>query len=296
MQLTKEIWKDIAELDNNYQISNLGRIKRKSRKLSCTLPSGKTRISTLPERIFEKKFGETISFQEKQLNVSKLLVKYFIHELKDTEFIERVDLTNSGNILSNIQIIDTTEVGTDWRDILSFEGAYQVSREGIVRRLKREIIKKDRTKQVLDPMIMTQTVDEDGYKRVSIKLGDKSKLFGVHRLVAQAFIPNLENLPCVNHIDGNKFNNNADNLEWCTVEYNNKHAEMIGLRPHSIYENRCAVRRALSKSVICLNDGKVYKSMTEANNFYGLNVSGVTDCIKRGKPIKGLVFKLIDIN
>lgn len=296
MQLTKEIWKDIDELDNNYQISNLGRIKRKCRKLSCTLPSGKTRVSTLPERIFEKKFSETISFQGKQLNVSKLLVKYFIHELKDTEFLERIDGTNLTNDLSNIKIVDTNDFGTDWTDILDFEGAYQVSREGIVRRLKREIIKKDGTKQVLDPMIMAQTVDEDGYKRVSMKLSDNSKLFGVHRLVAQAFIPNPENLPCVNHIDGNKFNNDVSNLEWCTVEYNNKHAEMIGLRPHSIYENRDAVKEARSKSVICINDGKVYKSMTEANNFYGLNVSGVTDCIKRGRPIKGLMFKLIDKN
>lgn len=67
--------------------------------------------------------------------------------------------------------------------------------------------------------------EEAGYMRVSLVNGSHY----VHRLVAQAFIPNPENKPCVNHKDGNKKNNNVYNLEWCTHKENSKHAYDMGL-------------------------------------------------------------------
>lgn len=62
--------------------------------------------------------------------------------------------------------------------------------------------------------------DKDGYLLVQLWKNGKLKSFRVHRLVAQAFIPNPDNLPCVNHKDEDKTNNNVDNLEWCTHDYN----------------------------------------------------------------------------
>jgi len=67
------------------------------------------------------------------------------------------------------------------------------------------------------------------YARVTIRVDGKSKRFSVHRIVAEAFIDNPDNKPCVNHIDGNKLNNNSDNLEWCTHKENTKHAFDTGL-------------------------------------------------------------------
>jgi len=75
--------------------------------------------------------------------------------------------------------------------------------------------------------ILFQSLMTKGYARV--KFG--SKYYAVHRLVAQAFIPNPDNLPQVNHKDGNKDNNHVSNLEWCTLQYNMKHAEKLHLNP-----------------------------------------------------------------
>lgn len=71
--------------------------------------------------------------------------------------------------------------------------------------------------------VKKQTVDRDGYKRVSLYYGRQVNRL-VHRLVAEAWIENKENLPVVNHKDKNRQNNHISNLEWCTVEYNNQHA------------------------------------------------------------------------
>ncbi len=67
------------------------------------------------------------------------------------------------------------------------------------------------------------------YYRVTIYFPDGLKNFYVHRLVASKYIPNPDNLPCVNHKDGNKLNNHKDNLEWCTHRENSQHASSLGL-------------------------------------------------------------------
>lgn len=101
--------------------------------------------------------------------------------------------------------------------IAGFE-IYDVSENGIVVNTK--------TNKVLKPY-----VSKRGYYRVKLYTVEHSaKMFQVHRLVAQAFIPNPNNLPEVNHIDGNKLNNCVDNLEWCTAKDNTKHAYENGLR------------------------------------------------------------------
>ena len=99
-----------------------------------------------------------------------------------------------------------------WKDVVGYEQFYQVSNLGNVRRKKDKFVYKPRT-------------FTNGYKNVLLykdgkwhRVGGKSEL--VHRMVAQAFIPNPQNLPQVNHKDENKANNRVDNLEWCTRRYN----------------------------------------------------------------------------
>lgn len=75
-----------------------------------------------------------------------------------------------------------------------------------------------------------QSINSGGYYTVTLpRWGKEFKWMSVHRLVAMAFIPNPDNLPMVNHIDGNKLNNCVENLEWCTAYHNNKHARDTGL-------------------------------------------------------------------
>lgn len=71
---------------------------------------------------------------------------------------------------------------------------------------------------------------ENGYKRIHVSHKGANHKYLVHRLVAEVFIPNPENKPCVNHKDGNKLNNCVDNLEWCTHSENNSHAYKTGLK------------------------------------------------------------------
>ena len=115
-----------------------------------------------------------------------------------------------------------------WRDVKGYEGLYQVSNLGRIKSLER-FIKTRKNKNGMNGYIHKQesiripTKDYKGYLRLNLCKEGKQKPFKVHRLVAQAFIPNPNNLPQVNHKDENKENNCITNLEWCTNEYNHNY-------------------------------------------------------------------------
>lgn len=108
-----------------------------------------------------------------------------------------------------------------WKDIDGYEGLYKVSSYGNVLSLK---YCGSNRKHLLAP-----NIDHRGYLMAHLSKRGKTKTFKIHRLVASAFIPNPDNLPQVNHKDGDKLNNCVDNLEWCTCSYNVKHAYDTGL-------------------------------------------------------------------
>lgn len=113
----------------------------------------------------------------------------------------------------------------EWRDIKGYEGLYQVSNLGRVKSLGRERY----------PMrIMKAHTDTKGYLDIELSNGYKHR-HRIHRLVAQAFIPNVDNKPQVNHKDCNKKNNCLSNLEWCTNGENQQHAFYNGLNHRERY-------------------------------------------------------------
>ena len=112
-----------------------------------------------------------------------------------------------------------------WKPIQEFNGEYEVSNLGRVRSMKRYYGVVGR--------IMPQTIQRKGYYAVTFWMNNKAYCRKVHRLVIEAFTPNPDNLPCINHIDGNKLNNHVSNLEWCTYQANMQHAVRTGLtHPH----------------------------------------------------------------
>lgn len=106
-----------------------------------------------------------------------------------------------------------------WKDVPGYEGQYQVSNIGRVRSLDR--IKPDGIFQ--HGIIRKTHLDACGYELVALRKNNKTKHWSVHRLVATAFIPNPYNLPQVNHKDEIRNHNTVDNLEWCTIEYNQRY-------------------------------------------------------------------------
>ena len=115
-----------------------------------------------------------------------------------------------------------------WKDIEGYENHYQISNLGNVKSLSRKL-KTKHSFRVTKEMLLKVTIDAYGYGVVCLSKEMKIKRCRVHRLVAQAFISNMENKPHVNHIDGVKTNNYFGNLEWCTPQENINHAMATGL-------------------------------------------------------------------
>ncbi len=105
-----------------------------------------------------------------------------------------------------------------WKPIDGYEGFYEVSNMGRVRSLPRTIGNKNRKGVVLKPNITPY-----GYQQVLLCKNGMRKQHKIHRLVANAFIPNPNNYPVINHKDWDTSNNSVDNLEWCDIRYNNLH-------------------------------------------------------------------------
>ena len=130
-------------------------------------------------------------------------------------------LVTSSALITNQKGIDyMSKYSTDeeiWKDIKGYEGYYQISETGKVLSVRNSFI--------LSP------TTSNGYKEVVLSVNHIKGYKLIHRLVAEAFIPNVDNKPEVNHIDGDKLNNNINNLEWVTRAENAKHAGANGLMP-----------------------------------------------------------------
>lgn len=143
-----------------------------------------------------------------------------------------------------------------WKDIPGFEGLYQVNQWG-------DIFSFYSHKK------LKYSLSHDGYKQYNLLKNKKKKIMMAHKAVALAFIPNLKNYPAVNHKDENKLNCYVDNLEWCTIGYNNRYSN-----------NGKRSGEKTGKKVYCYNlDGalyKIYSSTKEAARDLNVNSSNIS--------------------
>lgn len=172
-----------------------------------------------------------------------------------------------------------------WKDIDGYDGLYQVSNLGNIRSLDVLVNCRGCGKRIRKGRVLKQKIDKYGYYCVCLCENNKRKYFTVHRLVAQAFLPNPDNLPQVNHKDENKLNNRVDNLEYCTNKYNTNYGTAI---------QRSAKRRinhpSSSKQVSqYTKDGNFvaeYPSSKEACRQTGINFTNINNCCKNRQYIK----------
>lgn len=164
----------------------------------------------------------------------------------------------------------------NWKPIEGYEDSYEVSDLGRVRSIDRftptwsgRVFKKG--------VIKTLKEDKDGYYKVWLSKSSKKKPFFVHRLVAKAFIDNVEELPVVNHIDGDKKNNVPENLEWCTRSDNDKHAFKLGLRRASDGGTSKRVAKIDPNTDEIL---EIYPSLSEAARKNDITIQMISYCAK----------------
>lgn len=117
----------------------------------------------------------------------------------------------------------------NWKPVKGYEGLYEVSDTGLIKALYKRVDTGKCHREWVEHILHTAE-DSFGYLRTSLAKNGVNRTVKVHRIVAETFIPNPNNLPQVNHIDGNKQNNRVGNLEWCTQSQNMKHACQMGLK------------------------------------------------------------------
>lgn len=287
-----EEWKWIKGFENQYQASNLGRIKSFKANKNGTILMGNT-----------LKDGRVrVNLNGKKYLLHRLVLMAFCPELETNEncLVLHKDGNPSNNTLENLKWGSYKENANDelmhqrckikvkkskqhrkeqqnliiedelWKDIQGYDGDYQISNYGRVKSLKRK-----------NPLILSPILGrtEDYYSIGLTKNGNKSH-YSIDRLVAEAFIPNPNNYPEVNHIDENTKNNNANNLEWVTHSQNIKHSAYRQSYPVAQYDKNYNL---IAK----------YESVAEASRQTGYARSNIKSAIERNGTCHGYIWKYL---
>lgn len=184
-----------------------------------------------------------------------------------------------------------------WKDVIGYEGYYQVSNIGNVRSIDRTIIDSNSIKFNYKSKLLKPANNKDGYLQVGLSKNCKTNSYCVHALLAKAFILNPENKPTVNHKDGNKHNNHIDNLEWATKSEQAIHSLKNNLRTMpNVWQGKFGSKHCASKGVSQYTKNNVhikdYGSIIEASNKLKIDSGTISKvCKGKKKSAGGFIWK-----
>lgn len=180
----------------------------------------------------------------------------------------------------------------EWRDIVGYEGLYQVSNLGRVKGVARKVNRNCHMVSVPE-RFLNQSDNTNGYLRVSLSKDNHVKQAFVHRLVAEAFVDNPKGYKYIDHLDSDRHNNKPDNLVWCTQSENIAAAYSRGRRKYVPMsdEARARVIKSIAKPVV-RSDGKIYPSVTSAARDLGVTMAMVSHVLNgRAQTALGYSFR-----
>ena len=160
--------------------------------------------------------------------------------------------------------------------IKGYEDSHEISRTGVVKSIDRVVEKRGRGTVYFKGKILKQKIDRYGYPVITLCTNNKKKYIPLHRLLCLTFKKNLKNYPVVNHKDGNKLNWNLNNLEWCTVEENNIHAQKEGLLKGRKGEKHHGAKLT-KKDIIDIRNSK--NTVSELFKKYKMSYNGMRDIV-----------------
>lgn len=160
-----------------------------------------------------------------------------------------------------------------WKDIKGYEGRYQISSLGRVKSLPKK--KGNGEGYMTDTKIMKPSVNHYGYCIVNLCEKCTCTFKQVHRLVAEAFIPNPNNKAQVNHINGNKSDNRVENLEWCTNGEN------------QVHRHKVLKQKSYGKPIVCVENSREYTSAFVAGKQENIDASTITACCRGRRKTAG---------
>ena len=278
VSLEGEEWLDVFGFEGLYKVSSLGRVVSLAKYVNNRFKN----VYKEPRLLMPHNNGESTQSVllskdgvDRKYHIPKLVASTFIPNPNCCKAVRMIDGDNKNYRVSNLEWIvlkdrrkkhDTSSLdGEIWKDIPKYEGLYKISSLG-------RIIS-SYSRRILSPIISGHK-GKDYYAITLVKNGIK-KRFHIHKLVALSFIPNPDRLPCIDHINTDRYDNRVENLKWCSFSQNN-------LNP--------ITNSKRLKPVVQLKDGlltHVFNSISEATK-YGFCLGQIINCCKgRNKHHKG---------